>query len=110
MAIGPLIQDTFRKAYEAGVKIAFGTDTGVSYHGDNATEFVYMVEGGMKPIEAILSATKSASDLLRVSEDLGSIQKGRYADIVAVKGNPLEDISILKNIHFVMKGGKVYKK
>lgn len=109
LAIGPQIQETFSKAYARGVKIAFGTDTGVSYHGDNAKEFVYMVEGGMSPMEAIISATKSAADLARRSEDLGSITSGKYADIVAVRGNPLEDISLLLDIPFVMKGGVVYK-
>jgi imidazolonepropionase-like amidohydrolase len=108
-SIGPLIQQTFAKAYKAGIKIAFGTDSGVSAHGDNALEFVLMVEAGMQPIEAIRSATQSAADLLNVSDSLGTIEVGKLADLVAVKGNPLEQISLLQNISFVMKDGVVYK-
>jgi imidazolonepropionase-like amidohydrolase len=107
--IGPLIQDSFRRAYAGGVKIAFGTDSGVSNHGENAREFGYMVEAGMPPIEAILSATRSAADLLGASDRVGSIQAGRFADIVAVPGDPLKDISQLQHVAFVMKGGVVYK-
>jgi imidazolonepropionase-like amidohydrolase len=110
LAIGPQIQSTFAKAYKRGVKIAFGTDSGVSYHGDNAKEFALMVEGGMPPIEAILSATVNTAELLRISDKAGTIEKGKWADVVAVKGNPLEDISELQRVQFVMKGGKVYKK
>ena len=109
LAVGPQIQETFGKAYKAGVKIAFGTDSGVSPHGKNAQEFRYMVEAGMPEMEAICSATANAADLLRVSDILGSISKGKYADIVAVKGDPLEDITLLENIDFVMKDGKVEK-
>ncbi len=108
-AIGPKIQATFGRAYKAGVKIAFGTDTGVSAHGDNAQEFALMVEAGMPPMEAIVSATKSAADLLGQTDHLGSISVGKYADVVAVKGNPIEDITLLENIGFVMKNGKIYK-
>jgi len=107
--IGPLIQDMFRRAYAAGVKIAFGTDSGVSNHGDNAREFTYMVEAGMPPSEAILAATRSAADLLGASDRIGSIQAARFADIIAVAGNPLTDIGELRRVTFVMKGGKVYK-
>ena len=107
--IGPQIQDTFGRAYKAGVKIAFGTDTGVSAHGDNAQEFALMVEAGMPPMEAIVAATKSAADLLGESDQLGSISVGKYADVVAVKGNPIEDITLLENINFVMKNGTIYK-
>ena len=107
--IGSQIQITFGEAYKAGVKIAFGTDTGVSAHGDNAKEFVFMVEAGMPEIEAIQAATINAADLLNIKETLGSISAGKYADIVAVKGDPLKDISILQNINFVMKNGEVYK-
>jgi len=107
--IGPQIQDTFGRAYKAGVKIAFGTDTGVSAHGDNAQEFALMVEAGMPPMEAIVAATKSAADLLGESDQLGSISVGKYADVVAVKGNPIEDITLLENINFVMKNGRIYK-
>jgi imidazolonepropionase-like amidohydrolase len=108
-AIGPLIQQTFANAYTAGLKIAFGTDSGVSAHGDNALEFVFMVEAGMKPIEAIRSATQNAADLLNISDTVGTIEVGKLADLVAVKGDPLKQISLLQNMNFVMKDGVVYK-
>jgi imidazolonepropionase-like amidohydrolase len=107
--IGPLIQDTFGRAYAAGVKIAFGTDSGVSAHGDNAREFVLMVEAGMPPMEALRSATVSAAELLGRSDQLGQIQPGYFADIIAVADNPLDDIAALADVHFVMKGGRVFK-
>jgi imidazolonepropionase-like amidohydrolase len=107
--IGPLIQNAFGRAYRGGVKIAFGTDAGVFPHGQNAKEFEYMVEAGMKPIEAIFSATRAAADLLGQSENIGSVQTGRYADLVAVKGDPLADIKLLQKIDFVMKEGQVHK-
>jgi imidazolonepropionase-like amidohydrolase len=107
--IGPLIQDAFARAWKGGVKIAFGTDSGVSAHGENAREFGYMVEAGMPPIDAILSATRAAADLLGAPQDVGSIQKGRFADIIAVDGDPLRDISELRRVRFVMKGGVVHK-
>ena len=107
--VGPQIQQTFEKAYKSGVTIAFGTDCGVSPHGANALEFVYMVESGMPAMEAIQSATKTAAELLRKEQDLGSISPGKLADIIAVQGNPLEDISLLGNVAFVMKDGKVYR-
>ena len=107
--IGPLIQDMFKRAYAAGVKIAFGTDSGVSNHGDNAKEFQYMVEAGMPAMQAIQAATRGGADLLGASDRVGSIQAGRFADLVAVAGNPLTDIAELKRIAFVMKGGVVYK-
>jgi imidazolonepropionase-like amidohydrolase len=107
--IGPLIQDMFKQAYAAGVKIAFGTDSGVSNHGENAREFGYMVEAGMPAAEAILAATRNAADLLGAADRVGSLQPGRFADVIAVAGNPLTDISELRKITFVMKGGKVVK-
>ena len=107
--IGPLIQGAFGRAYKAGVKIAFGTDSGVSAHGQNAREFGYMVEAGMPPIEAILSATRNAADLLGAANHVGSIQKGRYADIIATSGDPVANIEEMRRIQFVMKGGVVYK-
>ena len=107
--IGPLIQGAFARAWKGGVKIAFGTDSGVSAHGENAREFGYMVEAGMPAIEAILSATRAAADLLGASEAVGSVQKGRFADLIAVDGDPLRDISELRRVRFVMKGGVVYK-
>jgi imidazolonepropionase-like amidohydrolase len=108
-AIGPLIQNTFAQAYEAGVKIAFGTDSGVSAHGDNAQEFSLMVEAGMTPEDALLSATVNSANLLGISNILGTLEQGKLADIVAVSGNPLEDISLMESISFVMKDGVIYK-
>lgn len=108
-AIGPLIQNTFAQAYEAGVKIAFGTDSGVSAHGDNAQEFSLMVEAGMTPEDALLSATVNSANLLGISDILGTLEQGKLADIVAVSGNPLEDISLMESISFVMKDGVIYK-
>ena len=107
--VGPQIQDTFTRAYEAGVKIAFGTDCGVSPHGSNADEFVFMVQGGMPAMEAIQSATLTASQLLGVQDELGSIEPGKLADIIAVEGDPLADVSRLKSVAFVMKNGEIYK-
>ncbi len=108
-AIGPQIQETFARAYRAGVNIAFGTDTGVSPHGDNWKEFGYMIEAGMPPLEAIVSATRSAAELLDQRERLGSIEPGRLADVIAVPGDPLTDSAEFGRVHFVMKGGRVFK-
>jgi imidazolonepropionase-like amidohydrolase len=107
--IGPKIQGTFAKAYKAGVKIAFGTDAGVFKHGKNAVEFQYMTEAGMPAMDAIRSATVSASQLLGLSDKLGTIQPGKIADIIAVDENPLTNIKTLMNVKFVMKDGIVYK-
>ncbi len=109
LAIGPQIQKTFGEAYKRGVKIAFGTDSGVSYHGDNAREFSLMVEAGMPPMEAIYSATINTAALLRISDKVGSITPGKWADLIAVDQNPLEDIATLEQVQFVMKEGKTYK-
>ncbi len=106
-AIGPLIQETFSRAYKAGVKIAFGTDCGVSPHGGNAEEFVYMVAGGMPPMEAIQAATVTAAELLNIQDRLGAIAPGKIADLIAVDGDPLADISLLQHVSFVMKDGMV---
>ena len=108
-AIGPVIKSTFAKAYARGVPIVFGTDTGVSAHGDNAQEFALMVEGGMPPMEAIQSATSVAADFLQIGDTHGTLEAGKQADIIAVPGNPLEDITAMQRVSFVMKGGKVYK-
>ncbi len=108
-AIGPLIQSTFARAYKAGVKIAFGTDAAVFYHGDNAKEFAYMVEAGMPAIEAIRAATLNASQLLDQASTLGSVEAGYAADIIAVSGDPVKDVTELQKVKFVMKEGKVYK-
>jgi imidazolonepropionase-like amidohydrolase len=109
IAIGPQLQATFARAYKAGVKIAFGTDAGVFPHGENAKEFAYMVEAGMPALEAIRSATLGAADLLNQKARLGSVEPGFAADVVAVSGDPLRDITLLQQVKFVMKEGVVYK-
>ncbi len=103
-------EETFRRALKAGVKIAFGTDVGGFDWGVNpAVEFPYMVKYGMTPIQAVRSATTTAAEMLGMQNDVGSIAPDKYADIVAVKGDPLADITLLQHIDFVMKGGEVYK-
>jgi imidazolonepropionase-like amidohydrolase len=109
LTIGAKMAATFRDAYESGVKIAFGTDQGVAPHGDNAWEFVYMVEYGMPAMAAIKSATMEAAKLLGDEKDLGSVEVGKFADLVAVPGDPLVDIKLMTRVSFVMKGGVVYK-
>lgn len=109
-AIGPLIQETVGRAYRAGVTIAFGTDAGVYPHGDNWRELVYMVEAGMPPAEALRAATLTAARLLRIEAQAGSLEPGRWADIIAVPGDPLADIARLGEVDFVMKDGTVYKR
>ena len=108
-AIGPLIMATAGRAYQAHVKIAFGTDAAVYPHGQNAHEFELMVQAGMPAMFALRSATVGASQLLRQDKDLGSITKGKIADVVAVPGDPVADISRMKQVSFVMKDGVVYK-
>ncbi len=107
--VGPVIQATAGKAYRAGVKIAFGTDAGVFPHGQNAKELQYMVEAGMPNAFALQTATTHAAELLKQSKNLGSIEPGKYADIIAVKGDPLADISVMQQVDFVMKGGAIYR-
>ncbi|WP_395791746.1 amidohydrolase family protein [Aquimonas sp.] len=107
--IGALIQATAGRAQAAGVKIAFGTDAGVFPHGDNAREFVLMVEAGMPANLALQSATRNAAELLGESASLGSLEVGKYADVVAVAGNPLENIALMREVQFVMKAGAVVK-
>lgn len=109
LELGPIMQETFSKAYKKGVKIAFGTDAGVFPHGENAREFVYMVEAGMPPMEAIKSATMVTAQFLRIEDQTGSVEKDKLADIVAVEDNPLDNIETMLNVVFVMKEGKVYK-
>jgi|SRR5450759_174273 imidazolonepropionase-like amidohydrolase len=108
-AIGPLILATASRAYKAGVKIAFGTDAAVYPHGQNAHEFELMVQAGMPPIFALQAATTHAAELLKHDKDFGSVTAGKFADLVAVSGNPLDDISLMKQVSFVMKDGVVYK-
>lgn len=108
-AIGPKIQGTFAKAYKKGVKIAFGTDAAVFPHGLNAREFKYMNEAGMPAIETIQSATLNTAKLLKIEDKLGSIKVGKLADLVAVDGDPLKDLSLMENVSFVMKDGVIVK-
>lgn len=110
LAIGPKIQGTFAKAYKFGVKIAFGTDAGVFEHGENWKEFVYMNEVGMPFMEILKTATMNAADLLGQSDKLGNLEAGKFADIIAVEGNPEKDIAVMGKVVFVMKDGKVFKK
>jgi imidazolonepropionase-like amidohydrolase len=105
----PHMQKNLRDAYQAGVKIAFGTDEGLAPHGANGKEFALMVKAGMSPIDTIIAATGSAADLIGDTADIGSVQKGRYADLVAVDGDPVADVTKLEHIQFVMKGGVTYK-
>ena len=105
-SVGPQIAATFAKAYKRGVKIAFGTDAGVQAHGTNWREFVYMSENGMPPIETIKAASIETAKLLSIETTHGSITVGKVADLVAVKGNPLTDMSLMEDISFVMKGGE----
>ena len=109
LAVGPVIQGTFAKAYKAGVKIAFGTDAGVYAHGKNWMEFVYMTEVGMPALEAIKCATVNGAELIGISDKAGTIEPGKWADIVAVEGDPMQDIHAMGQVRFVMKEGVVYK-
>jgi imidazolonepropionase-like amidohydrolase len=108
--VGPVIQGTAGRAYRAGVKIAFGTDAAVYPHGQNAKEFAYMVEAGMPAAYTLQAATTHAAELLKQAKDLGSLEAGKFADIVAVAGNPLEDISVMQKVGFVMKAGQVWRR
>ena len=107
--VGPKMLDMLRLAHDNGVTIAFGTDTGVSKHGDNAKEFQYMVEAGMSETEAIRAATVVASEHIELGDVIGTLEPGKYADIIGVDGDPREDITELMDVDFVMKGGVVYK-
>lgn len=100
-------RDGFRRAHEAGVRIAFGTDSGVTPHGENAEEFSLMVAAGMKPADAIRSATVVSAELIGMAADLGTLETGKLADLIAVSGNPLDDVAVLEDVDFVMKGGDV---
>jgi imidazolonepropionase-like amidohydrolase len=107
--VGRLQRESFRRAVQAGVKLAYGTDAGVYPHGWNGKQFAKMVQWGMTPMQAIQAATVNAADLLGWSDRVGSVQSGRFADLVAVEGDPLRDIAELEKVTFVMKGGVVYK-
>jgi len=108
--IGQIQRDNFRKAVKAGVKMIFGTDAGVYPHGTNANQFPIMVQYGMTPIQAIQAATINAATALHHQNELGSIAPGRYGDIIAVRGDPLTDVSTLEHVDFVMKEGEVVKR
>jgi imidazolonepropionase-like amidohydrolase len=109
-AIGSQILGTAGRAYKAGIKIAFGTDAGVYPHGQNAHEFELMVQAGMPPMFTIEAATLRAAELLRKDKELGSVTAGKLADVVAVPGNPLDDIGVMRRVSFVMKDGVIYKR
>ena len=108
-AIGKVQRENFRKAYLGGARLAFGTDGGVYPHGDNAKQFSWMVEFGMRPMEAIQASTTVAAELLGLQSKIGTVIAGKLADIIAVDGDPTKDVKILESVHFVMKDGKVYK-
>jgi imidazolonepropionase-like amidohydrolase len=110
LRVGADMQGNFIKAYHAGVKIAYGTDSGVSVHGTNAQEAVLMNEAGMPAMQVIKSATVNAADLLDMSDSIGTIEVGKIADIIAVSESPINDIKQLLDVKFVMKEGKTYKK
>ncbi len=107
--VGRLQRESFQRAVTAGVKMAFGTDAGVYPHGDNARQFFHMVKFGMTPAQAIRAATSNAADLLGRSKDVGAIEAGKFADLIAVSADPLQNIRALESVGFVMKGGKIYK-
>ena len=109
LEVGPVIQGTFERAYRSGVPIAFGTDAGVFKHGRNWMEFVYMHEAGMPVFEIIRTATWNAADLLGQLDNLGSLEPGKYADVIAVLRDPLQDPHAMADVAFVMKSGRVYK-
>jgi imidazolonepropionase-like amidohydrolase len=100
---------SLQAAVPAGVRIAFGTDAGVSLHGRNADEFELMVQYGMTPMAAIQAATVNAADLLGLSTEVGSLEPGKRADLIAVEGDPLEDVRVLKSVGFVMRDGRIYR-
>jgi imidazolonepropionase-like amidohydrolase len=107
--LGRIQRENFGKAVRAGAKMAFGTDAGVCAYGTSGKQFAFMVKYGMTPMQAIQAATSNAADLLGHANEVGSIKAGKYADLVAVSGDPLKDISLLERVEFVMKDGKVYK-
>lgn len=108
-AVGPLIQDSFARAHKAGVNIAFGTDVGVGAHGTNAQEFIYMHEAGMSNQDCLISATINAAKLIGADDQIGTLEQGKSADIIAVRTNPLEDISVLMDVQFVFANGRLIK-
>ena len=107
--VGRDMAGNFAKAHAAGVNVAYGTDSGVSPHGTNAEEAVLMVEAGMTEMQVLVAATINAADLVDMSDSIGTIEEGKFADIIAVERSPLDDIAELLDVDFVMKGGKVFK-
>ena len=108
-AVGPVIQGAFGRAHAAGVKVAFGTDVGVGDHGTNALEFVYMHEAGMTPQDCLISATVNAAELIGAADQLGTIEPGKHADLIAMRRNPMDDVRAYQDLDFIMKAGTVYK-
>ena len=107
--VGQRQREGFRKAAQAGVKIAFGTDAGVYPHGWNAKQFAHMVKYGLSPMQAIQSATVNAADLIGWADRVGGVEPGKFADLIAVQGDPTTDVTVLEHVQFVMKGGQVVK-
>ena len=107
--LGQLQREDFRKAVKAGVKMSFGTDAGVCPYDQSVKQFAFMVKYGMTPMQAIQAATTNAADLLGHADVPGSIKPGKFADVIAVSGDPLQDITLLEHVQFVMKEGKIYK-
>ena len=107
--LGELQRQNFRKAVKAGVKLSFGTDAGVCEYGTAGKQFAFMVKYGMTPMQAIQAATSSAADLLGRADQIGSVKSGKFADLVAITGDPLKDVGLLENVQFVMKDGRVFK-
>ena len=108
--VGQIQRDNFRKAHAAGVKMAFGTDAGVYPHGQNWEDFIYLVKAGLPPAYTLQMATINAAQLLGHDDELGTVAPGKYADLVAVPGDPLDDITVMSKVSFVMKAGVVYKR
>jgi imidazolonepropionase-like amidohydrolase len=107
--VGQRQRESFRLAVETGANVVFGSDAGVYPHGDNGKQFARMVQFGMTPLQAIQASTIRSAELVKMEKVVGSIEVGKYADLIAVDGNPLENINLLENVSFVMKGGTVYK-
>jgi imidazolonepropionase-like amidohydrolase len=107
--IGRLQRENFEKAFRAGAKMIFGSDAGVYPHGDNGKQFAFMVKYGMTPAQAIRAATSSAAEAINRKDDVGTIEAGKFADVIAVDADPLKDVTVLEKVAFVMKGGQVYK-
>ena len=109
-AVGPVMQGALGRAFAGGVRIAFGTDVGVGAHGTNALEFLYMHEAGIPPVDCLVSATIHAADLCGLGDQIGTLEAGKWGDVIAVRGNPLGDLAVLQDVEFVMKEGAVYRR